>query len=198
MFAGHYAPAYALARPGVPLWKLFLAAQAVDVLFFALVPLGVESLVIDPAKAGNLALTLDWMPWSHSLVAAVVWAVILGVVSRSWEVGAVTASHWLLDLPMHLGDLPLAAGDGPRVGLGLWARPGAALGFELVILAAGVGIYARRVGARRAVGLGILLLVVQAVESLLLPLPTVAWQVAAMSQASYLGFAGLAWWAERR
>ena len=197
MFAGHYAPAYALARPGVPLWKLFFAAQAVDVLFFGLVALGVESLVIDPTKAGNLALTLAWMPWSHSLVAAVGWALLLGLATRSWEVGAVTASHWVLDLPMHLGDLPLVAGGGPRVGLGLWAWPAAALSFELLLLAAAVAIYARRAGARRAVGLGLALLAVQAVESLLLPLPTVAWQVAAMSEASYLGFTGLAWWAER-
>ena len=42
MFAGHYAPAFALrARfPDVPLWGLFVAVQTVDVLLFTLVPLG--------------------------------------------------------------------------------------------------------------------------------------------------------------
>ena len=44
MFVGHYGPAFAIraARPEVPLWVLFVAAQLVDIAWALLVLGGVE------------------------------------------------------------------------------------------------------------------------------------------------------------
>ena len=43
-------------------------------------------------------------------------------------------SHWLLDLFAHRPDLPIFPG-GPRVGLGLWNFPAAAIALEAILLA---------------------------------------------------------------
>ena len=71
MMTGHYAPAYALKSrfPETPLWQLFLGVQALDVMFFVLVPLGIERVVLDPTARMPLAMDLQFMPYSHSLVA---------------------------------------------------------------------------------------------------------------------------------
>ena len=58
-------------------------------------------------------------------------------------VGACVLSHWLLDLLVHVPDLPLYPGGGPRVGLGWWLYPGLALGVELAIFATGIALYLR-------------------------------------------------------
>lgn len=199
MFAGHYAPAFALkARfPEIPLWSLFVAVQGVDILFFALVPLGVEELSVDPARAGSLALVLTYMPWSHSLLAAALWAAVVWIGARlagsSWgpALAAAVASHWLLDLPMHEGDLPLAAGHGPRVGFGLWDYPLAAWGLEVGLIAASVALLGGRARA-----LGGLLIAIQTLQTFVVPLPPSVLALSLLSQVSYLGFALAAAWAD--
>ena len=193
MFTGHYAPAFALNRrfPEVALWKLFLGVQAVDILFWGLAVAGVERMHIDPTQKGPLVLVLEFMPFSHSLVAALGWAALCALALRSREglvLAVAVASHWLCDLPMHLGDLPIASGDGLRVGFDLWSHPVAAWAFEcgLVILSV--------LGAQKRLWkLAGILVAVQTLQSFLVPLPTSLPQVAAMSEASYLGFALLAW-----
>jgi hypothetical protein len=200
MFAGHYAPAFALKSRfrEVPLWQLFVAVQAVDILFFVLVPLGIERAHVDPTRAGLLALQLDYMPWSHSLLAALVYAGIVAGIGRSRAsvaLGLAILSHWLCDLPMHTPDLPLAAGDGLRVGLGLWTYPLLAFGFEASLIVACFALYWRV--ERRAAWLCALLVVVQAVNALVLPLPQSSLALAALSEGSYVAFAAVAWWAER-
>lgn len=198
MFAGHYAPALALHRrfPDVPLWQLFVAVQGVDVLFWGLAATGVERMHVDPAAAGNLGLILEYMPWSHSLAAAAGWAAVTAVATRS-RAGLVlavgVASHWFCDLPVHLGDLPLAAGDGVRVGFGLWSQPVVAWALEVGL----VGLAA--IGASRPVlALAALLIVVQTLQAFVVPLPGTVGALALTCEASYLGFAVLAWAAARR
>jgi hypothetical protein len=205
MFTGHYAPALALHRrfPEVALWKLFLGVQAVDVLFWALAVPGVERMHIDPSQAGPLALVLEYMPISHSLAATLGWAGLVGLSIRlvrgagrgreALAVGLAVGSHWFCDLPMHLGDLPIATSDGPKTGFGLWAHPVAAWAFECGLLALSA------IGVRRRVQVLVgALLVIQTVQTFLVPLPTSVLAVAAMSEASYLGFAAAAWWIFRQ
>lgn len=197
MFAGHYAPAIVLHRryPDVALWKLFVAVQAVDVLFWGLAATGVERMHVDPAAEGNLALGLDFMPWSHSLAAAIGWAALVAGATRSRAglvLAVAVASHWFFDLPVHLADLPLAAGDGLRVGFGLWAWPVAAWALEVGV----VGLAA--VGAeRRVVGLAALLVAVQTLQAFVIPLPKTVVGLAITCEVSYLAFAGIAWAAMR-
>jgi hypothetical protein len=127
MFVGHYAPALALRARyrEAPLWALFLGVQAVDLLFFVLVPLGAEQMELDPSRRGFLALRLLYMPWSHSLALTLVYGAVIALVLRARgharlgvALGLAVCSHWLCDLLVHTPDLPLAPGA-PSVGLGL-------------------------------------------------------------------------------
>jgi hypothetical protein len=81
--------------------------------------------------------------------------------------GAVVFSHWLLDLVVHRGDLPILpgnAGDLPRLGFGLWRVPAASVLVELALVVAGAWLYWRAAvqtstgDTRRAHLLGLLVL----------------------------------------
>ena len=45
--------------------------------------------------------------------------------------GAAVASHWLLDLVVHVPDLPLVGNDSPKLGLGLWRHFELSVALEL-------------------------------------------------------------------
>ena len=130
MFLGHAAVGFAAKRlaPRAPLPILLLAPWLLDLLWPIFLLAGVESVRIDP---GNTAFTpLDFVsyPWSHSLVMAIGWALLAAFAYAAWRrdragavwIGALVASHWVLDAVVHRPDLPLWPGGGPRVGLGLW------------------------------------------------------------------------------
>ncbi len=161
MFAGHFAVACAAKRlaPRTSLGTLFFAAQFLDLLWPWLVITGVERLSLAP-KDSVYPLVFDHYPWSHSLLFAAIWALVVGgvygLVRRSWRaatvVGALVLSHWFLDLVVHFPDLQLAPGDSARYGLGLWGSPNLALALELVLLAGGVAIYLASTRALRAAG----------------------------------------------
>ena len=146
MLAGHYAAAFALkaARPVVPLWALFIAVQAVDIVFFVFAVAGVETLRVVPGERGPLAMDLVRIPYTHSLALNLAYAaavVALGSQRRQRSAGVVLAaallSHWVFDLVVHIHDLPLTWTGTDTVGLGLWRRPLLALAVEigLVLLA---------------------------------------------------------------
>jgi hypothetical protein len=151
MFIGHFAVGLAAKRaaPRTSLGTLFAAAQLLDLVWPALVLLGVEQVRVDP---GNTAFTpLDFVsyPWTHSLVLAVAWGIVFAVAYRSrtgfvrgaWVVGVAVVSHWVLDFVTHRPDLPLAPG-GAKVGLGLWNSVPATLAVEGALFAVGVYLYA--------------------------------------------------------
>jgi len=145
MLCGHYSAAFALkaVHPSARLVHLFFAVQAADVAFFLLVLIGVEKLAVHPDRRGPLAMELVHLPWSHSLVstAAVGAALVLGAwAARRAKLGLVLAaafvSHWFLDLPVHLSDLPLDLGGNVRAGLELWRWPLLSFGLEAALLIA--------------------------------------------------------------
>lgn len=155
MFVGHYGPAF-VARglaPAVPLWLAFLAVQAIDVIWAGLVLAGVEKVRIVPGITASSPLDLYYMPWSHSLAAALAWAaatalaVRLAVPGAGWRgagvLGAAAFSHWLLDLLVHRPDLPLYD-DTLKVGLGLWNFPLPAFLLEVAVFAAGFAFWLAR------------------------------------------------------
>jgi hypothetical protein len=78
-------------------------------------------------------------------------------VLRRYLAGAITiallvVSHWLLDFVVHVPDLPLAPGNSPRFGLGLWNSLPATLIVELGLFALGLWIYVRTTTARDLAG----------------------------------------------
>ncbi len=206
MLIGHYGPAFILARrwPSLPLWALFVAAQAVDFAWDALVLVGVERAHVQPGITASNDLALDWMPWSHSLAASVVWAAACALLWWAWYrhamperaaawpgIALAVASHWWLDLPMHAADLPLLAGDAPRVGLGLWHDRWASVLLEAAVFAGSWWVWQRGVVSPR----GLAVLVVGLVVNGLVyfgPAPPVIEQVCLSTLLVYVGMAVLA------
>ena len=201
MFLGHFGVAFGAKRyaPAAGLGALFLAAQFVDLLWPTLLLLGVETVAIVPGITKVTPLDFQHYPVSHSLVAVIGWAVLLGgahyAMFRSARsalaIAALVASHWFLDLVVHRPDLPLAPDDATRVGLGLWNSLPATLAVELALLAIGAWIYARTTRARDAVGrwafAGLLafLLVIE-LANLFGPPPPSAQAIAWAGQAQWL------------
>lgn len=212
MFVGHYGPAFAgaAAPQRVPLWVLFVAVQLVDYAWSALVLGGVERATITPGFTAMSPLELEHMPYTHSLVASLVWAVAAGaafalIARRGLGVGLIVAaavfSHWLADLLVHVPDLAIWPG-GPKVGLGWWRSWPLGLGAEAGVLLIGFAIYMRATTPNRPAGRWApwaflaLLIAVEAVN-LLGPPPGQAAEVAVSALAAYtvlaLAAAGLDW-----
>lgn len=210
MFLGHFGAGFAgkAAAPRVSLGTLFLAAQLVDLLWPTLLLLGLERVAIAPGATRVTPLDFVSYPISHSLLAAALWGLALGVVfwlaRRSLRgavvVGALVVSHWLLDLVVHRPDLPLVPG-GATYGLGLWSSLPATLGVELALFAAGLGLYLRGTRARDRTGsvalwaLVAFLLAIYAANLLGPPPPSVA----AIAWAGHAQWLLVAWayWVDR-
>src|SRR5580700_10962271 len=154
MFVGHYGVAFGAKplTPAVPLWVYFIAVQWLDVVWSILVLLGVEKLHIVPGFTEANALDLYYMPYTHGLPGSIVLSVILGAVVALFTrgnrvatvliVAAASFSHWVLDLIVHIPDLPLYD-DSAKVGFGLWRHLFVSFPLELLVLALGAWLYAR-------------------------------------------------------
>jgi hypothetical protein len=170
LFVGHYGPSFLAqgAKRQVPLWVLFVAVQWLDFVWAALVLLGIEKVRIVPGFTAASPLDLYYMPYDHSLPAALIWAVLLGSAYFLWRpqqgrnaaliVGAAVFSHWVLDLVVHPRDLAIWD-DRLKVGLGLWNYPITACIVEATILLSGflLSRLVRRISAWALV-VGLLLL----------------------------------------
>lgn len=207
MFVGHYGVSFAARRffPSVPLWVFFVAVQLLDVIWAPLIVLGIEHVRIVPGITASNPLDLYYMPYTHSLVAAVAWSGAAYVGWRVWKgrgvaAGAAAAvalavfSHWVLDAVVHRPDLPLYDNTA-KVGLGLWNQPAIAFALESILLLGGVALYARIGGARRmAVWVfAAAMLAVHSVAFFGAPPETPA-MAAVMAFGSYLAFAAVAAW----
>jgi len=215
MFVGHYAASLALKRveKDASLGMLFLAVQFVDILFFPFVLMGIEHFNIVENYTEATHFELYFMPYTHSLVASVLWAVgVYGAFrffplqefankSRVALVMAVAVlSHWFLDLLVHTPDLPLLGDSSTKVGFGLWNNAIATYVLEAVLLLAGLGIYLKATEAKTFAGkygmiiFVVLMLVINANNIFG---PPVGADVTTMSIAAlvmYGLFAGVAFW----
>lgn len=213
MFVGHYGPSFAIKsrQPRIGLWVLFIAVQLLDVGWSVLVFLGIEKVRIVPGITASNPFDLYYMPFTHSLVAALAWAVATGIMSRfllgirGWPtavwIGAAVFSHWVLDFVVHRPDLPLYD-NAAKVGLGLWNYPIIALSLEALLLFGGMIVYLRRTKALNAIGrfgppiFGVVML---GIQSYIFFGPPPASPVAAAATAivSYAVFAAVAHWLDR-
>jgi len=210
MLAGHYAAAYALkaARPAVPLWALFVAVQAVDVVFFVLALTGVETLAVNHGEDGPLAMNLVHIPFTHSLALNLAYAaglIAAGLLAKRTVLGMVLAaalvSHWSLDLFVHLRDLPLTMAATTKVGMGLWRYPVPALMLEVGLVLMAYAMLRRGLSpgpARRWADSGAVLLVAIQLAYVLGPAPTTVLQMALAAEAIYVVMAVLAYQVDRR
>ena len=218
MFIGHYSASFVAKRlvPQAPLWLLLIAAQLVDVFWAGFIWSGVERMRLVPQFTQTNPFDLYYMPYTHSLPAALLWSTAAGLLvyaagKARWggmahrvavAVALVVASHWVLDWLMHKPDLGLW-GDQFKVGLGLWDYRWPALGVELVFFG-GAALYLRAnakiwqaAGGNR---LGIFLAVMVLIHfgNLFGPHPPSADALAIAALAGYLLFAAVAAWLEKR
>lgn len=208
MFIGHFAPALiAAARPrAAGLGTLFVAAQLVDIGFAALLIPGIEAMRIVPGITAMNPMDLHHMPYTHSLLGALIWAMTFGAIvwfatrRREAAIGAalVVVSHWFIDLLVHIPDLTLY-GAPPKLGLGLWNHPLIAMPLEILLIGSAFLYYLRRTeasgGNRRLWVLAGLLAFAQAVDWFGPKEPVYSLAVPATMLFAYALLSGTAAWA---
>jgi len=215
MFIGHYAPAFvaATSRKSPRLGALFIAAQLVDIAFFAFLILGVEHLRMMPHATAMNGMDLYDMPWTHSLAGAIGWGVLFAVAIKllrgSWTAGAiggaVVVSHWMIDLLVHRPDLTLA-GSPPKLGLGLWNHPWIEMPLELAFAYGGLAFFVSRTRPMGAAGkwspvaLAVGMAILQAInwatpqpDAVAPAPPSTGW----LGLFAYAVLSALAWWVAR-
>ncbi len=162
MFIGHFAVALAAkkAAPKTSLATLFLSVQLVDLLWPIFLVLGIEHVRIDPGNTAVTPLDFYHYPFTHSLLAVIIWSFGFGVLyflfkrykTGALVVGAGVFSHWLLDALTHRPDLPLFPGSSVNIGLGLWNSLPGTIVVELSLFVGCLAIYLRQTRARNRIG----------------------------------------------
>lgn len=202
MFIGHFAVGFAGKRiaPSVSLGTFFLAAQFADLLWPSLVLSGVEVVEIQPGATVVTPLNFIRYPYSHSLVALIVWAMLLGFMyvllrgaraKAGLVIGALVLSHWVLDVMTHRRDMPVTLTGSERLGFGLWNSLPATLAVEVLLFIVGVAAYVASTRAhdrQGTIGLGALVafLLVVYVANIFGPPPPSPKAVAGAAEAMWL------------
>ena len=178
MFAGHLAAGLALKKVNrrISLGWLFFAAMFHDFLLGILVLLGIE-LVHVPVNFEELHYLTFTFPYSHGFAASVFWSLVgFGItyvvlsrwsqqerVSSAAAIGIAVFSHFVLDWPVHVPEIPLFGESSAKLGLGLWNNPPLALTLEVGLVILGFFLYLRAVKPKAqwsVYALGILMLFV--------------------------------------
>ena len=200
MFLGHFGLALAAkkldSKPS--LGTTMMAAQFVDLLWPLLLLLNIEKVKIAPGNTAVTPLDFEFYPYSHSLVAGLIWAALFALTYYGFKrnagsavlLGLLVVSHWVLDYIVHIPDLPVWLSDENKVGLGLWNSVPATLTVELVLFLSGVIIYVTATKAKNNIGryaywgLIVFLLLVE-IANLFSPPPP---------SATAIGYVGLSQW----
>jgi len=146
---GHMAIGFAAKRmaPDVSIIAFLISAYALDLLYFIFLVIGID--------------TLDFDPWSHSFLMALVWSILLGGIFllyfKKLRIGLViwlvVFSHWVLDVIVW-DNIPIGFDRTQTIGLGLFSKIGFSLtniqlntgtiiasSIELTMLVVGLAIY---------------------------------------------------------
>ena len=152
MGIGHAAIALGASRtaPRINVGLLIFAAFLADFLLGIFGALGLESAHVPADYAVRHYLTFTF-PYSHGLAALVLWSIIFGAlfcwVDRKnrprafWILAALVLSHFVVDVLVHVPELPLLGERSPKLGLALWNHMPLELTLESMMALAGVVIY---------------------------------------------------------
>lgn len=172
MFVGHLGAglaAKAVARD-INLGAAVAAPLLLDTILWLAVLAGWERMIVPPDYAQKHFLLFDF-PFSHSLVAALLWAMLAALLwsaaagRKLLSLGAgvmalAVLSHWLLDFLVHEPDLTLWGNASPRLGLGLWNRLDLALLVEMAIALTGLAMLLMRLRLTRGRKLAVIAMTV--------------------------------------
>lgn len=159
MLVGHLGAGLAAkaAAPKLSLGTLFAAAMLLDLVLWVLVMIGAEAATLPADYSAHRYLLFNF-PYSHSLLAALLWSIVAAVGWSAIQRGEMSKylfsfasivialtvfSHWMLDFLVHPSQLPLTPG-GPTMGLDLWDHQPLALELELGIAGVGLVLYLLR------------------------------------------------------
>lgn len=131
MYFGHYAVATAVKakKPETPVMPIFLATGAIDIMNGLFIMAGLDRVTPNLETKPYLYFDLTYIDWDHSLLMGVIWSILAGFLAywfykKDRKLGFLTAgvafSHWLLDLPLHNGDMALYPGSAIKLGWGWW------------------------------------------------------------------------------
>lgn len=151
MFIGHFAVGFASKKfaPQASLGTLMAAPMLLDLLWPIFLLAGRERVQIEPGITAFTPLDLVYMPYSHSLVTCIGWALLFAVgywLLTRYRTGAVVIalgvlSHWLLDYITHRPDMPLSPGVETKLGLGLWNSIAGTLAIESLMFIVSIWLY---------------------------------------------------------
>jgi hypothetical protein len=150
MFIGHLGVGLALkkADKSINLAWLLSASMLLDLIFWLLVFFEVERVEV-PANYITDRYLIHFFPFSHGLAASIFWSLVVYFISLSafdskraaTILGLAVFSHFLLDLLVHIKDIPLVGQASPKIGLGLWEHVSTAFLLEILILLGGLIVY---------------------------------------------------------
>ncbi|HEX8287904.1 MAG TPA: metal-dependent hydrolase [Pyrinomonadaceae bacterium] len=162
MFIGHFAVGFAAKKlaPKTNLSWLIAAPLFLDLIWSFFVLGGLEKVKIEPGNTAFTPLNFVHYPFTHSLVAAIGWSLLLGLVYYAvsrYRIGAIVIgigvlSHWVLDAAVHRPDLPLLPGNETKIGLGLWNSVSGTIIVESLLFIIGVGIYRKVTRPKNKIG----------------------------------------------
>ncbi len=160
MYVGHFAIGLAIkARyPKVPALPIMMGVGFLDLLDGIFILLGFNTVTPNLASGPYLFFDLTFIDWDHSLLAALFWSMIWGLLFiKHRAVAAVAAlaafSHFIADWPMHNSDLALYPYSIEHYGYGLWGKLGTLAWVIEGVFSAVLAVYAWRISARRGVSL---------------------------------------------
>lgn len=217
MLSGHIGAALAIGRAErrINLGALVSAALLLDCALWLFVLLGFES-VTTPVNFASERQFAFIFPYSHSLLAAATWSTLAGAATFLWYprlkraklraaafVAAAVFSHWLLDLLVHVPELPLAGESTVKVGLGMWQNLPLALAVEALITVVGLCLFLSGTNLSRVkkfwlTVLSLCILTLTAVGMAVAPPPPSAEAMAASSLATIVVVCALTGWLGKR
>jgi hypothetical protein len=215
VFVGHYAASLALKKfeKRASLGVLFLAVQFVDIVFFPFVLLGIERINIIENYTPSTHFQLEYMPFTHSLLASFLWAsiayaffrwVVVKIRSVALVMAIAVFSHWVIDLVVHTPDLPLWSDASMKLGLGLWNNAIVTYAVEAALLLGALLLYMKSTTATTRAGkygmvIFVVFMLLMNIGNIFGPLQTDSKVVMLISALSaYFLFAAIAFWLDKK
>jgi len=131
MYVGHFATGIAIKaiRPKTPTLPILMGVAIMDLLDGIFILIGIDQVTPNLASGPYLFFDLTFIDWDHSLLMAIIISVVWGSLFLKDRVTALIAaiatfSHFLLDLPVHNGDLAIYPRSSRHLGYGLWGKLG--------------------------------------------------------------------------